>query len=98
MQQHAFVNTRIYKKQRVKIRQHYRVPYGSRTTLHYCFYLQMTSHIEHRVLPEATTRQREKPQQRQNHPEGQQGEHIEKGVQTQEEAKRHQLTKENGER
>lgn len=43
------------------------------------------------VLPEATTRQREKPQKCQNHPERQQGEHIEKGIQTQEEAKCHQL-------
>lgn len=45
------------------------------------------------VLPEATTGQREKPQKSQNHPEGQQGEHIEKGIQTQEEAKCHQLTR-----
>lgn len=43
-------------------------------------------------LPETTTRQHEKPQKCQNHPERQQGEHIEKGIQTQEEAKCHQLT------
>lgn len=43
--------------------------------------------------PGATTWQREEPQKCQNHPKGQQGEHIEKGIQTQEEAKRHQLTR-----
>lgn len=49
-------------------------------------------------IPEATAWHSEEPKQSKDHSQGQQSEHVEKGVQTEEEAKNHQLHKDTREK
>ncbi len=54
-------------------------------------YLISERDIEYYVLPKATAGYRQQPQKGQKSSQGQQGEHVQKGIQTQEDPEDHQL-------